>query len=82
MKMAFNRKNNTSFTFTTFQAYEVKVPLFFRLEAVFMLKTAPEKGQLWQPREAGVFDQMTSDQVHMGPEHVLYHLPHSEQNQF
>ena len=46
MKMASNRKNNTSFTFTTFRAYEAKVPLFFRLEAVFMLKQAPEKGQL------------------------------------
>ena len=74
MKMASNRKNNTSFTFTTFRAYEVKVPLFFRLEAVFMLKTSPEKSQLWQPRAPRVFDQMTSDQVHIGPEHVLYHL--------
>jgi hypothetical protein len=46
MKMASIRKSNTSFTFTTFRAYEVKVPLFFRLEAVFMLETAPEKGQL------------------------------------
>ena len=46
MKMASNRKNNTRFTLTTFRAYEVKVPLIFRLEAVFMVKTAPEKGHL------------------------------------
>ena len=62
--------------------YEAKVPLFFRLEAVFMVKTAPEKGQLWQPREARVFDQMTSDQVQNGPEHVLYHHLNSRQNRF
>ena len=80
--MASNRKNNTSFTFTTFQAYEVKVPLFFRLEAIFMLKTALEKGQLWQPREPRVFDQTTSDQVHIGPEHVIYHQFYPHQNLF
>ena len=80
--MASNRKNDTSFTFTTFQAYEVKVHLFFQLEAVFIVKTAPEKGQLWQPREARVFDQMTSDQVQNGPELVLYHHLNSRQNRF
>ena len=74
MKTASNPKNNSSFTFTTFQAYEAKVVLFFRLEAVFLPKTASEEGQLWQPSAAPVFDQMTPDQVHSGPNHILYHL--------
>ena len=69
-----NPKINTSFTFTTFRAYEAKVVLFFGLEAVFTLKTASKKGQLWQPSAAPFFDQMTPDQVHSGPKHVLYHL--------
>ena len=43
MKMASNRKNRTTFTFTTFWAYGVKVVLFFRFEAVFMLKTGTRK---------------------------------------
>ena len=74
MYMASNLKSNTTFTFTTFWAYEAKVVLFFRLEAVFMLKTASEKGWLWQSSAAPVFDQMTPDQFHSGPEHVFYHL--------
>ena len=72
--MTSNPKTNTSFTFTTFRAYEAKVVLFFGLEAIFLLKTASEKGQLWQPSAAPFFDQMTPDQVHSGPKHVLYHL--------
>ena len=80
--MTSNQKSNTSFTFTTFRAYEVKVALFFRLEAVLMLKTAFEKGQLWRPREPRVFNQMTSDQVHVGPEHILYHQIHPHRNRF
>ena len=72
--MTSNLKTNTSFTVTTFWAYEAKVVLFFRLEDVFLLKTAPEKGQLWQPSAAPVFDQMASDKVHSGLKHVLYHL--------
>ena len=43
MKMASNRKNKTTFTFTTFWAYGVKVVLFFRFEAVFMQKTGSRK---------------------------------------
>ena len=43
MKMASNRKNKTTFTFTTFWAYGVKVVLFFRFEAVFMPKTGSRK---------------------------------------
>ena len=74
MKTASNPKNNTSFTVTTFWAYEAKVVLFFRLEAVFLLKPASEKGQLWQPSAVPFFDQMTPDQVHSGPKHVVYHL--------
>ena len=72
--MASNLETNTRFTFPTFWAYEAKVVLIFRFEAVFLLKTASEKGWLWQPSAAPVFDQMTLDQVHSGPKHVLYHL--------
>ena len=43
MKMASNRKNKTTFTFTTFWAYGVKVVLFFWFEAVFMPKTGSRK---------------------------------------
>ena len=71
--MTSNPKTDTSFTFTTFRAYEAKVVLYFGLEAVFTLKTASKKGQLWQPSAAPFFDQMTPDQVHSGPKHVLYH---------
>ena len=39
MKRASNRKTNTTFTFTIFWAYEVKVVLFFRFEAFFWQKT-------------------------------------------
>ena len=43
MKMASNQKNKTTFTFTTFWAYGVKVVLFFWFEAVFMPKTGSRK---------------------------------------
>jgi len=37
-----------------------------------------EKGKLSQSSAASAFDKMTPDQVHIGPKHVLYHLPERE----
>ena len=46
MKTASNLKNNTTFTQSAQKVLKVKVVLFFRFEAVFMLGTASEKEQL------------------------------------
>ena len=65
MKWASNWKTNTNFTFTTFWAYGVKVVLFFRLEAVFTLKSAlkvechTQKRQVLQfPKKIVIFNKI------------------------
>ena len=65
MKWASNWKTNTTFTFTTFWAYGLKVVLFFQLEAVFTLKSAlkvecqTQKHQVVQfPKKLVIFNKI------------------------
>ena len=58
-------KTIITFTFTTFRAYGVKVVLFFRLEAVFTLKSAlkvecqTQKHQVLQfPKKLVIFNKI------------------------